>query len=161
MKEVIELIKRIYSNKRYRAVGILIIYFVFFFFVFLLLSSNNTNKPLTGLDLFKTINNYEYKIEGNINYKTEVNSITDEYYINIYTPKNIYKLIKLGTLESTNHIENSNTYVVKISELEKLFNNKIENDNNFKITTYKENQNITKVVIDVKEYYGYIVTIEM
>ena len=180
MKETIEFIKKLWSNKRTKSLSILIMYVIFFTFVFLLISNGNQNyqKPIVEE------NNQEINIENITNYKLEIigednftyDSITNKifydgiyyeienipniismYDLNIFSPNNISKLLEVGTLESTNYIDKSNTYVIRISDFEKMvYNNEIINDEYIKITTYD-----TKIVVDLSNYYGYIVNIEL
>ena len=177
MKEFIELVKKLWSNKRYRAIAILLIYVVFFIFVFSFISSGKPNLPLeVGIDKIKNIENYKLYFEGidsfNVDYETNtiyygdsIYSIEEDikelnkYDLNIFKPINIYNLIKKGTLESTNYVSKEDTYMVKISDFEQLiYNNDVSNDNYIKIIVNNEFYN--KIVVDLTNYYGYSVRIE-
>lgn len=179
MKEFIELVKKLWINKRYRAIAILLLYVVFFIFVFSFISSNSKpvlNVEPTGIDKIKNIENYKLYVEGLdefiVNYETNTiyyNDLTysiedkieelDKYDLDIFKPINIYNLIKNGTLESTNYVSKTDTYVVKISDFEKLiYNNEVSNDNYIKITI--NNENYDEIVVDLTNYYDYIVRIE-
>lgn len=181
MKETIEFIKKLWSNKRTRSLAILLIYVIFFIFVFTLISSgshNYQNTEETNKD------NEEIKLEDVINYKLEiigednftydsntnkvfydgiyyevdsVPEIISKYDLNIFSPSNVSKLLEVGTLESTNYIDKSDTYVIKISDFEKtIYNNEIVNDEYIKIIKYE-----SKIVVDLSNYYGYVVNIEL
>ena len=185
MKETIELIKKLWSNKRTKSISVLIIYVIFFAFVFLLISNgtHNYQKPVTEEDT-NVENNQEIKLENITNYKLEiigsdsftydsstnkvfydgnyyeVNNIPEiisKYDLAIFSPSNISKLLEVGTLESTNYIDKSDTFVIKISDFERIiYNNEIINDEYIKIIKYD-----TKIVVDLTNYYGYIVNIEL
>lgn len=181
MKETIEFIKKLWSNKRTRSLAILIIYVIFFIFVFTLISSgshNYQNTEETNKD------NEEIKLEDVINYKLEiigednftydsntnkvfydgiyyevdsVPEIISKYDLNIFSPSNVSKLLEVGILESTNYIDKSDTYVIKISDFEKtIYNNEIINDEYIKIIKYE-----SKIVVDLSNYCGYVVNIEL
>ena len=185
MKETIEFIKNLWANKRTRALAILIIYAIFFIFVFMLISSGETgpreqleDPPLEETLEFNLadIDNYFLEIVGkdNFTYDVATNIITYDgeeyplenipnnltnYDLDIYKPINLVKLLEVSILESTNHIEKTNTYLLKISDFEKIiYNNDIINDNNLKIITYEDN---SKIIFDLSNYYGYLVNIEL
>ncbi len=184
MKETIEFIKKLWSNKRTRALAILVIYVVFFIFVFMLISSGETGprKPLEEpvieeptFDL-ASVTNYFLEIIGDetftydsitnlinyneMNYELENRPVElDDYDLDIFKPVNIAKLLEKSVLESTNHIEKTNTYLVKISDFEQIiYNNEILNEDNIKIIIYEDN---SKVIVDLSNYYGYLVNIEL
>ena len=187
MKETIELIKKLWANKRTKSLSILIIYFIFFSFVFLLIfnGSHSYKKPNIEEDEKNIIeDNQEIKLEDITNYKLEfvgednftydsstnkifydgnyyeVNNIPEiisKYDLAIFSPSNISKLLEVGTLESTNYIDKSDTFVIKISDFERIiYNNEIINDEYIKITKYE-----SKIVVDLTNYYGYVVNIEL
>ncbi|MEG2322491.1 MAG: hypothetical protein RSB71_03320 [Bacilli bacterium] len=146
MKEVIAFIKKIWANKRYRSLVILGMYFIFFGLVFLYIYTPKNNVVLEPLDKFKNITSYSYEISGKDNFKVLVDGQTVityndntyttlpdnlNYDLSLFEPISIYNLIKRGTLESTNYVEHSNTYLV----------------DNYKITTYEKNTLITKIVM--------------
>ena len=82
-----------------------------------------------------------------------------DYDLEIFKPVNMAKLLEASVLESTNHIEKTNTYLLKISDFERImYNNEIVNDNNIEIITYEDN---SKIIIDLSNYYGYLVNIEL
>ncbi len=189
MKETIEFIKSLCSNKRTRALAILVLYGIFFIFVFALISSGETGprKQLDGqldeslenetteFDL-ADITNYFVEVigEDNFTYDSSTNLIMYnneiylaeekpidlvDYDLEIFKPVNIAKLLEASVLESTNHIEKTNTYLLKISDFERImYNNEIVNDNNIEIITYEDN---SKIIIDLSNYYGYLVNIEL
>ncbi len=183
MKELWEIIKKLWSNKRTRALSILIIYAVFFTFVFILIS-NGTNKSanlveepnddkfaeikditnfrleIIGEEAFEydtvtnliTYNNQEYELE-------DVPSLVSKYSLDIYIPVNVYNLLQVSVLESTNHLDNSNTYLVKTSDFQKIiYNDDSDIDGYIKITVYNNNENIK---IDLSNYYNYVVNMEL
>ncbi len=180
MKETIEFIKKLWSNKRTRSLSILIMYIIFFAFVFLLISNGSNISKTPNVEN----NEQEIKLEDITNYKLEIigednftyDSITNQifydgiyyelenkpeilikYNLSIFSPSNISNLLKVGTLESTNYIDKSDTYVVKISDFERISNNnEIINDECIKIVKYDK-----KIVVDLSNYYGYIVNIEL
>ncbi len=185
MKETIELIKKLWSNKRTKSISVLIMYVIFFTFVFLLISSgtHNYQRPVTEKEP-NVENNENFKLENITNYKLEIIStdnftydsstnkvfydgnyyeinnipeIISKYDLTIFSPSNISKLLEVGTLESTNYIDKSDTYIIKISDFERIIhNNEIVNDEYIKITKYE-----SKIVLDLTNYYGYVVNIEL
>ena len=187
MKETIELIKKLWANKRTKSLSILIIYFIFFSFVFLLIfnGSHSYKKPNIEEDEKNIIeDNQEIKLEDITNYKLEfigednftydsltnqifydgtyyeidnIPEIISKYDLNIFIPSNISKLLEVGILESTNYIDKSDTHIIKISDFERIiYNNEIINDEYIKIIKYD-----TKIVVDLSNYYGYVVNIEL
>ena len=183
MKEIWEFIKKLWSNKKTRALSILVIYAIFFTFVFILIS-HGTNKPSVPIhnpsdDPFVTIKDitdyhlqiigeetFEYDVITNLityngqEYKLEdQSSLVSKYNLTKYTPTNIYNLLQVSLLESTNHLDNSNTYLVKISDFEKIiYNNNNDIDEYIKIIVYNNNE---KIKIDLSNYDNYIVNIEL
>ena len=181
MKETIEFIKKLWSNKRTRSLAILIIYVIFFIFVFTLISSGShdyqnteeTNKDNEEIKL-EDITNYKLEIIGEDNFTYDSNTnkvfydgiyyevdniseIISKYDLNIFSPSSVSKLLEVGTLESTNYIDKSDTYVIKISDFEKtIYNNEIINDEYIKIIKYE-----SKIVVDLSNYCGYVVNIEL
>lgn len=189
MKETIEFIKNLWSNKRTRALAILVLYGIFFIFVFALISSGETGprkqldeqldesleNETTEFDLADIINYFVEVIgEDNFTYDSSTNLIIYnneiylaeekpidlvDYDLEIFKPVNMAKLLEASVLESTNHIEKTNTYLLKISDFERImYNNEIINDNNIEIITYEDN---SKIIIDLSNYYGYLVNIEL
>lgn len=183
MKETIEFIKKLWKNKKTRSLAILIMYVVFFAFVFLLIFSgshnyqnNVENENIENNDDIKLedITNYRLEIIGEDNFTYDSNTnkvfydgiyyevenipeIISKYDLNIFNPSNVSKLLEVSTLESTNYIDKSDTYVVKISDFEKIiYNNEIVNDEYIKIIKYD-----SKMVVDLTNYYGYVVNIEL
>lgn len=185
MKETIEFIKNLWSNKRTRALAILVLYGIFFIFVFALISSGETG-PRKQLDEslenettefnLADVTNYFVEVigEDNFTYDSSTNLIIYnneiylaeekpidlvDYDLEIFKPVNMAKLLEASVLESTNHIEKTNTYLLKISDFERImYNNEIVNDNNIEIITYEDN---SKIIIDLSNYYGYLVNIEL
>ena len=183
MKEIWEFIKKLWSNKRTRALAILVIYAVFFTFVFILIS-NGTTKPNVPVedpseDVFgeiKDTTNYRLEIIGEETFEYDVltnlityndqeyeleeqPSLVSKYSLEIYTPINIYNLLQVSVLESTNHLDNSNTYLVKISDFERIiYNNNSDVDEYIKITVYNNNE---KIKIDLSNHYNYVVNMEL
>lgn len=178
MKETIEFIKKLWSNKRTKSLAILLIYFIFFIFVFTLISSGShnyqNNEETNKEDKLEDITNYRLEIIGEDNFTYDSNTdkvfydgiyyeidnvpeIISKYDLNIFSPSNVSKLLEVGTLESTNYIDKSDTYVIKISDFEKIiFNNEIINDEYIKIIKYE-----SKIIVDLSNYYGYVVNIEL
>ena len=181
MKETIEFIKKLWSNKRTRSLAILIIYVIFFIFVFTLISSGShdyqdneeANQDNEEIKL-EDITNYKLEIIGEDNFTYDSNTdkvfydgiyyeidsvpeIISKYDLNIFSPSNLSKLLEVGILESTNYIDKSDTYVIKISDFEKIiYNNEIINDEYIKIIKYE-----SKIIVDLSNYYGYVVNIEL
>lgn len=178
MKETIEFIKKLWSNKRTKSLAILIIYFIFFIFVFTLISSGSHNYQNTEEtnkeNKLEDITNYRLEIIGEDNFTYDSNTdkvfydgiyyeidnvpeIISKYDLNIFSPSSVSKLLEVGTLESTNYIDKSDTYVIKISDFEKIiYNNEIINDEYIKIIKYE-----SKIIVDLSNYYGYVVNIEL
>ena len=178
MKETIEFIKKLWENKRTKSLSILLMYVIFFAFVFMLLSNSSSNNVVKEPEEEKVelseITNYKLEIIGEDNFTYD--SLTKQifydgiyyemdncpenllkYNLNAFAPINIATLIEAGTLESTNYIDKSDTYVVKISDFESIsFNNEVVNDDYIKISKYEN-----KIVVDLTNYYGYIVNIEL
>lgn len=164
MKEFIEFIKKLWQNKRTRALSILIMYAIFFTFVFMILSSNQ--EPIIEDNI--NITNYKLEIigEDNFTYDSitnqvfydgvyyEINNrpeILNKYDLDVYNPNNILNLLEDATLESTNYLDKSDTYLVKVNDLE-------SNDlvDYVKVIKYEN-----KIIIDLTNYYGYTVNIEL
>jgi hypothetical protein len=120
MKEFIIFIKKIWENKKTRSLSILIIYLIFFIFVFSFISSNKQKNTIE--DEFYYLNNIEI-ISYNV-YDTFDNEVID-FNKELINQNLIYKLVKNSTLESTNYIENSNTYCISIESYENIVNNNI------------------------------------
>ena len=178
MKETIEFIKKLWSNKRTKSLAILLIYFIFFIFVFTLISSGShnyqNNEETNKEDKLEDITNYRLEIIGEDNFTYDSNTdkvfydgiyyeidnvpeIISKYDLNIFSPSSVSKLLEVGTLESTNYIDKSDTYVIKISDFEKtIYNNEIINDEYIKIIKYE-----SKIVVDLSNYCGYVVNIEL
>ena len=167
MKETIEFIKKLWENKRTRALSILVMYVIFFGFVFMILSSNQKTFVEENNEK-KDITNYKLEIigEDNFTYDSITNQIfydgiyyelenrpevLNKYNLDIYNPNNILNLLEDATLESTNYIDKSDTYLIKINDLE-------GNDlvDYVKIIKYED-----KIIIDLTDYYGYTVNIEL
>ncbi len=149
MKQVFSFVKKIYSNKRTRSLAILILYLIFFIFVFSLLSIPNKNNN----DEFYYLNNVVIDSYNVLNNEGEVTY----YNTDLINTNNIYKMVKNSKLESTNYLENSNTYVISVSTFEKiLYNNDVVNNDSIRITLYSN-----KIVLDFSNYYGYVVNIEL
>lgn len=149
MKQIFSFIKNIYSNKRTRSLAILILYLIFFIFVFSLLSIPNKNNN----DEFYYLNNV---VIGSYNVLNNEGEVT-YYNTDLINTNNIYKMVKNSKLESTNYLENSNTYVISVSTFEKiLYNNDAVNNDSIRITLYSN-----KIILDFSNYYGYIVNIEL
>lgn len=175
MKETIEFIKKLWSNKRTRSLAILIIYVIFFIFVFTLISSGShdyqdneeANQDNEEIKL-EDITNYKLEIigEDNFTYDSTTNQIfydgiyyelenkpeiLSKYNLDVYNPNNILNLLEDATLESTNYLDKSDTYLIKTNDLE-------SNDlvDYVKVIKYEN-----KIIIDLTNYYGYIVNIEL
>lgn len=149
MIEVIEFIKKLWQNKRTRALAILILYVIFFIFVFTLLSNNS--KP--EQDKFSYLKNIEV-----LNYSVtdKYDNVVTEYNSTLISGEVIYRLVKNANLESTNYIDNSNTYHITSDDYEKIINN-VENETLEPIRiTLSDN----KIILDFTSYYGYKINIE-
>lgn len=175
MKEFLELIKKLWENKRTRSLVVLLLYFVFFAFV--LSSVDNTPQVIkpSGIEIIKNLKIVKMEFLGQHNFiysdniiyydgiyynSNEIPLELSNYDLNIFTVDNIYELIKNGLLESTNYIDNSNTYVVKNSIFENIIhNNQIDISGNIRITLNESSMNY--VNIDLKELYGYEIRIEL
>jgi hypothetical protein len=152
MKEFIIFIKKIWENKKTRSLSILIIYLIFFIFVFSFISSNKQKNTIE--DEFYYLNNIEI-ISYNV-YDTFDNEVID-FNKELINQNLIYKLVKNSTLESTNYIENSNTYCISIESYENIVNNNIVfNDEVIRIIISDNN-----IILDFTNYYGYKINIEM
>ena len=164
MKEFIGFIKKLWQNKRTRALSILIMYAIFFTFVFMILSSKQ--EPIIEDNI--NITNYKLEIigEDNFTYDSitnqvfydgvyyEINNrpeILNKYDLDAYNPNNILDLLEDSILESTNYVDKSDTYLVNVSDLE----------NNDLVDYVKVIKYENKIVIDLTDYYGYIVNIEL
>lgn len=170
----IEVIKNLWSNRRYRSLIILGIYIVFFIFTFMIIGQKKDVVDidnLKGIDLFKTITEYHYRIEGEesfdvivdddivIQYEDNNYDLSniplelEKYDIEIYNPEIISKIIDNATLESTNYINNSNTYIIEeLKFYQLIYNHNISSDNYIKIISFLENENIIKVEIIFPAY---------
>ena len=181
MKDFFEIVKKLWSNKKTRSLSILLIYLVFFIFVFMLIGSNQSltipndnieneeNIKIQERQIIKLQFNGEHNfiIENNMILYNEsiydVNQMPIElsgYDISIYKIDNINKLLNTSILESTNYVENTNTYLISAKDFESIiYNNEVENEAKIRIT-YKENDP-NNIHIDLKEYYGYEVNVEL
>lgn len=185
MKETIELIKKLWSNKKTRAISILIVYVIFFIFVFALINLGETGNKYQkeeektnvedDFDI-SSISNYILVIDGEDNFTydaaTDLITYNDEIYLieeipeqlysydlDIFKPVNLDQLLQASMLKSTDHIEKSYTYLLKIRDFEKIiYNNEVENDDNIEIKIYEDN---SKIIVDLTGYYGYLVNIEL
>lgn len=149
MKQVIEFIKTLWQNKRTRALAILIIYIIFFVFVFAILNASN-NKEEDKFYYLKNINIVNYNVLDNND------NIVMYYDSNLINGEVIYKLVKNSTLESTNYIDNSNTYYISIIDYEKLQNIDVLNDGGIRTTVSDD-----KIILDFTEYYGYKIILDV
>lgn len=175
MKEFIAIIKKLWENKKTRSLAILALYGIFFMFVFALLNSSSSvqpkpvvptnpfdylkNKEIEKID-FSGLHQFIYQDEQ-IYYNELIYNIVERpeellmYDFSIFNTDNIYNLLNKSILESTNHVLNSNTYVVTIKDfVNTVFTENLEIDGNIRITMYENNLDI--VEIDLSEYYGYI-----
>lgn len=178
MKEFIGLVKKLWDNKRTRSLAILLIYFIFFIFVFALINSSSSNLPVIDVDPLEKMKEkgiYQIEFIGSHNFVVANNMITYNgvvynaeekpmelyiYDISIFTTNNVYNLINSAVLESTNHVEKTNTYLISAEEFENIiYNNQIISDSNIRITISEED--INYVYIDLREYYGYEVKIDL
>ena len=168
MKETIEFIKKLWENKRTRALSILIMYVIFFGFVFLLISNGTNISNDEDSTKQENITNYKLEIigEDNFTYDSITNQvfydgvyyelnnrpeILNKYDLDFYNPNKILNLLEDATLESTNYIDKSDTYLVKVSDLE----------NNDLVDYVKVIKYENKIIIDLTDYYGYTVNIEL
>lgn len=153
MKNKLKKIKEIWNNKRYRAVIILIMYIIFFALSFVYLDSFKTKNNTKNTNYYYIINNEITVKDLKITYKDNIYSKKDfsEYNFNL-TLDDINNLIKNGTLESQNYIENTLTYIVNVEEYNKLLDNKLDTNETIKIIVYKEDN---KINVDFSLVYGY------
>lgn len=174
MKEFIDLVKKLWANKRTRALAILLLYFVFFIFVFMFIGNSNrtpiTNqrKELKDMKISKLefIGDYNFIVENDtIIYNDSIYNVNElpiellSYNLSIYTINNIDKLIDSAVLETTNHVEKTNTYLISAKEFENIiYNNIIESDLKIRI---KLDEEFNYVYIYFNEYYGYEVKINL
>ena len=148
MKETIEFIKKLWENKRTRSLVILIIYLIFFLFVFAIIS------PTKNTDKFYYLNNIDIV---SYNAYDNMNNLILDYDKQLVSGGVIYKLVKNSTLESTNYIDNSNTYCISVKDYEKIINNSIvDNDDKIRITVSS-----TSIILDFTSYYGYKINIDL
>lgn len=165
MRETFSFIKKLFDNKKTRSLAFLILYFIFFIFVFAtlnnvtnVLKSNDTEKdePLDVIDepikdeffYIKDIDLSNYKIIS----LDEVS--LDERFVDSIV---IYNTLKNSKLESTNYIDESNTYIISIVDFEKkVFGNELDLLGNVRIILFKE-----KIVLDLSEYLGYSIEFEI
>jgi len=176
MKEFIEIIKKLWTNKRTRSLAILILYVIFFIVVFNLIGSGSKTPVITEpLDKLKSMHITKMEFQGQYNFIVENNTILYNeviYNINekplelqnidisIYTVNNIYNLIKSSILESTNYVDNTNTYLISSKQFESItYSNIVETDSSIRITLNEKN--IKYINIDLREYNGYEVKIEV
>ena len=172
MKDFINFLKECLKNKKTRAIYILILYIIFFIFVFALFSSyNKSNKVTDQFSYLKTNEIVEYRVSGDLNFTVNDNIIFNEiiyekneiipelsnFDFNLINNNNIYKLVKNSVLESTNYLDNSNTYAIKITDFEKLiYNKEVTNDEYIRITLLKNN-----ITLDLTNYNGYKISIDL
>lgn len=149
MKQTIEFIKNLWQNKRTRALAILIIYLIFFIFVFSIINTSNT-KPNDQFSYLRNINITNYNVVDS------ANNIVYSYDSSLINGDVVYKLVKNSTLESTNYIDNSNTYYISIIDYEKLNNITVTNDGGIRTTISNK-----KITLDFTEYYGYKINIDI
>lgn len=178
MKEFIDFVKKLWNNKRTRALAILLVYFIFFIFVFALINSSSSIPPVidvSPLEEMKEKDIYQIEFLGSHNFVVVDNMITYNggvynveerpselsiYDISIFNTNNIYDLINSAVLESTNHVEKTNTYLIDAEKFENIiYNNQMVSDSNIRITINEED--INYIYIDLKEYYGYEVKIDL
>lgn len=156
MKEFIQIIKKLWQNKRTRAIAILLLYIVFFLFVFSVLSpsNKNTNKNTTPTDEFYYLNNVEIV---SYNVYDPFNNLLEDYDTSLINNSIIYNVVKSSVLESTNYIDNSNTYSISVKDFEKIINNvSIEQEGMIR-TTISD----TNIILDFTQYYGYKINIDI
>lgn len=176
MKEFIEIVKKLWANKRTRSLVVLALYVIFFVVVFNLISNPTKTPVITKpLDKLKTMYITKMEFTGNYNFILENNTViyNDAVYniderpeelqhidISAFTIYNIYNLLDNSLLESTNYVDKSNTYLIKAKDFENIiYSNNIETDSDIRITL-NENE-IKYIKIDLKDYLGYEVNIEV
>jgi len=122
-KENYNKIKKLYDNRRYRALVILGFYAIFFIIVIAMINMSKTEvinkdyEELTTLEKFGKINNYEYT------YKIEQTIDGEIIHHNIDGKRNINK--EIFTIENnmnTYYIDNNEIYVVRDNNKEKVDN---------------------------------------
>lgn len=177
MKEFIDFLKKLWENKKTRSLVILLLYLVFFIFVFMIIGNNSQQLVVENdpLELLKSKKVYSIEIIGEYNFIFEndtiiynditynINNYPDElanYDLTIFTPLNIYNLLKSSVLESTNYVEKSNTYLIKSKEFDKIiYGLSIQDDYDIRIISFDDNYN--QIIIDLEDYYGYKAKIDL
>jgi len=176
MKEFIEIIKKLWANKRTRSLAILILYVIFFVVVFNMIGNSSKTPVITKpLDNLKTMYVTKMEFTGDYNFIVENDNViyNDTTYninerpvelqnidISLFTTNNIYNLINNSILESTNYVDNSNTYLIKAKDFEKIiYSKEIESESSIRITLSEKD--IKNINIDLKDYLGYEVKIEV
>lgn len=175
MREVFRKFKDIWAVPRYQALIQLGLYAIFFLGVFIFVSSfdkgDYINESKSALEKFKDLTSYKYEVNDIIvsvvgyqkivtyeNMEYDVSEIPLEIseYISDLTPLNISELISKGTLESTNYISNSETYLIKIMDFNKIvYDIEMESEEEIKIVVYEENNSILRIEIDLTNHYEY------
>lgn len=175
MKEVWIFIKSLWTNKRTRAISVLILWFFFFLFVYFFI---NTNKPtsnpeiyLTGWDAFEKVEQYHFQITmeevvsasynkgihvtyNDMEYEeSTIPSNLENYQILFWNPSNLRKIIEKATLVSTNYVENKDTYQL-VESIYPLV--PWENVKDITIEVYKKEDIFYKIIIEQKELPFYL-----
>jgi len=151
MKECFEFIKKLWQNRRTRALAILIIYIIFFIFVFSIINSTDDDIPTDEFTYLKNIEIINYNVVG------KYDTLVETYDSGLISGELIYQIVKNSTLESTNYRDNSNTYYLSINDYEKIKSNlTVEVQGAIRTTVSPE-----KITLDFSEYYGYIINIDI
>lgn len=181
MKEFIELIKKLWGNKRHRAIAILLIYFIFFIFVFSVIENDNN----VNLDELKQkqeqndkdnskednkdnviIENKEFRlqiiglenfiIDNNTIIYEEVSYSIDSGIIDL-SKYNIdyFTIDNINDLISKGILESVNYIDNSKSYLIDVINYDNTKEGNFRIIVYEN-----KIEIDLVEYFNYKVIME-
>ena len=143
MNEFIELLKKLWGNKRTRSIAILLLYVLFFIIVFMLLNSSSSQPQYRFLP-----NSTIDKVEASINNAD----------ISVFSISNLRKILENATLESTNYVDKYNIYLIFGNDYNRIVNYDAKVNCNVRIKLYNDN---SKVVIDLNECYGYLVNIDL
>jgi len=175
MKEVWTFIKNLWSNKRTRAISVMILWFFFFIFVYFFISANqSTPLPevhLTGWDAFEKTKKYHFQItmeekvditydkgfqilyDGNEYKENMLPPHLETYQITFWNPSNLRKMIEKAVLVSTNYIEQKDTYQLTESIYPLI---PWENIKDITIEVYKKDDTFYKITIEQKDMPFYL-----
>ena len=174
MKETFEIIKKLWENKKTRAIAILVLYVIFFAFVISIIQAPD-EVQVVETSSFDTILKYQIdkiEISGEDNFVYVNNQIIyedntyeigdvsklDIYDLSIFSISNIHKLLKKASLENTNYLEHSNTYYMSYADFNKIVGSEESGAFNVHIKLYDD---YSKVIIDLNECCGYEAQIDL